>query len=919
MLNFKNLIFSFTTLLFSTINAHAVDEVDVGLIDDNAPYSDFDVWKRAEGMLPGLIDLLTNPDRIIFKYKPIDNLENLIKSLKEHKFNVAFPPQFSTPPDGILVSDPLYIQTWKLITRKSYLGFRHGRSIDLNNKRIYVLRNSPAVEIIKKTWPTVSFEEGISINEALKLLNTGAVDGIVIDSSLADMLANNFFPDHLIKVDIPYINTELSLWLAPDQNELLSTINKRIAEIQPSTISSMATRSLFSSLSFDSNKENFTENTFINAWVLVCSLSSLFLIVFLTSEKFHRRRAERDLLDSLTYWQTLLNSVPTPLLVCNLTGKITHCNHKLLTTLSLNNEDVIGSTFEQLTKQNFIDPVIDHSDWLKTISTLESQFSDRKLHIHSSENVCDITLWMAVYKDSRNIPQGILIGWFDISERKRLENELVVTTNKALCASNEKSDFLARMSHEIRSPMNAVLGILELELQKQQHPDSVLNVAYSASRQLLNIIGDVLDLSKIEAGEMQLQNHNCNLTSLLTQTIKTYSVLAAKKGLRLESDFQSIYKKHYSLDSTKLTQILSNLLSNAIKYTDKGWIKIQVLCETIDSSHDVLTFRIEDTGMGIVHDMQEKILNPYVQVDPNSPASTGLGLTICTKLLRLMNSSLHIVSAPDKGSCFSFTLRQERVNEKLNITIDRKLVCENPLEILVVDDQPANLVVMKLQLEKLGHNVTTCDDGKKAEYLLAQKSFNILLTDCQMPVMTGYELASRQRLSEQQTGNYQIIIGCTANAFSNERKKCLEAGMDDVLIKPITLHDLSKVLSEQRTSIVKLEEIYALTSKQPHLVNSIILQLQQSSEEERNRILDLVNKKTEDADMYKAIIHRQKGSFALAGFVSGVEHCEFIEQALEVNDVSNLPLFCLQLNRFISRFIFLLEQQRITWSSSFDN
>lgn len=913
MLNIKKIIIPLIFSLLSSSQAHAIDEIDVCVIDDNAPYSNFDIWSRAGGVLPNLLNLLSIPEHVYFKPIPVNNMEKMVAMLRERKVKVIFPPLFSVPPEDILVSDSFGTRTWKLVVRNnnSNLSLYNDKNINLNGKKLYVLRNNPVVHVIKSYWPDVSLKEGVSIDESLKMLKAGSIDGIVIDSVLAEMLTNNLFPDQLISFDLPKIYVNLTLWLAPDQKDLLLAINKRISELSEKEISSNITRSLFNSILLYRSNSNISENTFINAWVIVCSLILLFLAAFLPSEIFRRRRAECNLLDSFTYWQTLLDSVPTPLFVCSLTGKITHCNQKLLSVLSLNIDQVVGSTFKQLTEHVVIEPPVKHLDWIDTIDTLGSKFSDRRIRILSTDAVFDINLWMAVFKDSKSIPQGILFGWFDISERKRLENELFVTTKQAICASKEKSDFLARMSHEIRSPMNAVIGILELELQKQSNPDSVLNIAYSASHQLLNVIGDVLDLSKIEAGEMQLQYRNCDITAFLQQLIKTYSVLAAKKGLILESNIQSVYKQHYYLDDAKLAQILSNLLSNAIKYTDQGSVKIEVLRESNDCLYDELTFRIKDTGSGIAPYMQEKILNPYVQVDPHSPASTGLGLTICTRLLKLMNSSLQISSVPDKGSCFSFLIHQEIINEKMNIAVERNPENETSFHLLVVDDQSANLVVMRLQLEKLGHHVMTCSDAKQAENMLMQQRFDIVFTDCQMPIMTGYEFTRRQRLSEQHTGNYQVIIGCTANAFSNERAKCFEAGMDDVLIKPITLDDLEKALSKQRNLVLNMKEIFALTTNQPKLINSIIYELQRSSEEELEQLLNLADNNIES---YKSIIHRQKGSFALAGFVSGVEYCESIEQEIEINESSQIPLQRLRLNRLILRFIYLLKQQRTSES-----
>ncbi|AFI89645.1 response regulator [Pectobacterium parmentieri] len=892
-------------LLLSSL-AGAADEIDVGLLDDRAPYSDFNVWQHASGALPELLDSLSVPGQLHFTSKPATDLAHLKQMLQQRKVQVVLPPPLSLPPPGTLISHPLLQQRWALITRNNHLPLRSGHATDLNRQRILLLSNSPAGVKLTAVWPDIVLEEGVTLGEALKLLNTGAADGIVCDAALADILTYNLYSGLLNREILPELNSSQSLWVAPGEEVLLQQINARIDELPPGAAASTVTRWLLSAALNNGQSDREPNDEFFDSLVVISSVLSLFLIAFLLSEILRRRRAERGLKDALTYWQTLLNSVPTPLLVCNPLGEITHCNQTLLASLSLTSEQVIGITLEQLITHNPIAPSLEHREWVSAISTQQPQFSDRTILIQNETR--EIVLWLAVYHDSRSVPQGLLIGWYDISERKRLERELAITSQQAVNANREKSDFLARMSHEIRSPMNAILGVLELEQQKQTQPGSALNVAYAASRQLLQIVGGVLDLSKIEAGEMQLQPQNGALFPLLTQVVDTYSVLALQKGLRLESDIDAVRYHHYRMDGAKLTQILSNLLGNAIKYTERGFVSLQVTSEPEENGGECLTFCVEDSGLGIAAEMQEKVLQPYVQLDAYSPASTGLGLAICTQLLKLMGSALHIHSTVDHGSCFSFSLRLEKVPEQQDVlNIPQQKSVERSLHLLVVDDQPANLVVMKLQLETLGHQVVTCDDGKQAEQLLARQSFDLVLTDCQMPVMTGYELARRQREREQEKGGYQVMIGCTANAFNNEQKRCLDAGMDGVLIKPLTLQDLRQLLSEQDKIQLDMAEIQAMAANQPQIITSIVEELQRGSEQDRLQLLEASLTQTEQ---YSAVLHRQKGAFALAGFQAGINLCQQMEQALQTREFSTFPVYRLQLNALILRFITLLTSQR---------
>ncbi|CAI1509951.1 Virulence sensor protein BvgS precursor [Serratia ficaria] len=896
-------------VLFPPALATAADNVEVGLLDDRAPYSDFSLWGRAEGALPELLNLLSRPGQLQFELKPASSLLQLETMLQERNIRMVLPPPFSTPPPGVLVSLPLLQQHWALITRNNRLPVYSHQKLNLNQQRILLLRNSPVGPKISAIWPNVFREEGLQLSEALKLLNAGAADGIVCDAALADMLVHNLYPGILSSVTLPDISNNQALWLSPGEEDLLKEINARIEALPPGDASSVTTRWLLNAALNEIHPINENTDGIIDSFAIIAGTMLLFLVAFLLSQILRRRRAEQDLLDALTYWQTLLNSIPTPLLVCNPVGKITHCNQTLLSSLQVSTDQVIDMTLEQFMTHNAMAPPLEHHEWVEAICSLSPQFSDRTLRIRGK--MCEVVQWLAVYCDSRNVPQGLLIGWYDISERKRLERELEISSQEAINASREKSQFLARMSHEIRSPMNAILGILELEQQKQHTPTgSSLNIAYAASRQLLQIVGGVLDISKIEAGELKLQVQNGAIYPLLTQVVNTYSTLALQKGLQLESVLEIGQATHYRMDGTKLSQVLSNLLSNAIKYTKQGTIKLTVVGKPISTGTDSLTFRVQDSGPGIAAEMQERILQPYVQLDPDSPASTGLGLAICAQFLKLMGSRLHIQSTPGEGSCFSFSISLEKSPEQTTAGVpENKNRAEKPLHILVVDDQPANLVVMKLQLETLGHQVTTCDDGKQALQHLRQHAFDLLLTDCQMPLMTGYQLAQHHRQREQEDGGYLVIIGCTANAFSDEQKRCLESGMDAVLIKPLTLQDLRQVLSEQQQIRLDMAEIHAMTANQPQVMTTILDELQRTSEHDRQQLLGL---STWQSEQYKVLLHRQKGSFALAGFQAGVNLCKRMEEILQGDkeEDNTFPLRCLQLNALILRFIALLSSQK---------
>lgn len=884
--------------------AWATGDIHIGLLDDRPPYSDFDANHQLQGAATDLLSALAAQNGLHFTTQATSSHSQLAQMLNAQSIQAALPPpQSSAPPPGILVSHPLLQQRWALVVRQDRLPLQHESSLDLRHQRVLILRHSPAQAGLFAAYPGVELGEAASLHEAIRLLNAGAAQGIVCDATQAALLASNLYPGRLSVRPLPAIISSQSLWLAPGQEALLQRINHAIDTLPAGVAQSINERWLLNSTLSAMQPNGTTSDRWFNPLTAVSAALSLFLIGFLSTEIFRRRRAERGLRDALKYWQTLLNSIPTPLLVCDPLGNITHCNQALLESLTLTQQQVIGHSLEQFTARNPIIPAISQQERIAAIGNMQPQFSDRAIVIQGAQR--EIAQWLAAYSDSRLTPQGLLLGWYDISERKRLERDLADALQQATNASREKSHFLARMSHEIRSPMNAILGILELETQRPEAAGTSLPIAYAASRQLLQIVGDVLDISKIEAGEMHLQAHPTELHPLLTQALDTYAALAAQKALRLDSDIEAVWQHQYLLDGTKLTQILNNLLSNAIKYTEQGFVALQVGVLPQDPHHDNLTFSISDSGIGIAQPLQQKILQPYAQVDANAPASTGLGLAICTQLLQLMGSELQIDSTPQQGSRFSFTLTLPRTTagDEAQETLTAPLV-EHSLRVLVVDDLPANLTVMKLQLEKLGHQVTTCDNGRQALQWLEQSPFDLVLTDCQMPVFTGYQLAQWQREREHGHRQYLPIVGCTANAFNDEQYRCLAAGMDAVLIKPLTQQDLRTLVSEQQAIRVDMREIQLMAAGQPQVMTTLIDELQRSSDADRQQLLAA----TAQPDVFAAVLHRQKGSFALAGYQSGVNLCQQLEQHPPASAEPTVAL--LRMNALILRFIALLEQQR---------
>lgn len=368
------------------------------------------------------------------------------------------------------------------------------------------------------------------------------------------------------------------------------------------------------------------------------------------------------------------------------------------------------------------------------------------------------------------------------------------------------------MSHEIRTPMNAILGVSQILQRSQLNSDQLKLLARIRvnGEKLLAIINDVLDLSKIEARELHLNSSKFNLERLREIFINLFQMQAEQKGLTFTFEIAPDVPRNLIGDDFRLQQILTNLISNAVKFTETGLVAIRIYCvdqelQNTPESTVKLHFEIEDTGIGIASEMQEKLFQPFTQADTSTTrkfGGTGLGLTISRRIVELMGGEIGFRSNVDRGSTFWFTVsfpladsNRQQTNLETMSTITDSPSSTKTLRILVVEDYPDNRDIILFMLESLGYQVDAVEDGQQALDILSQNEYDIIFMDCQMPVMDGYE-ATRQLRQREGEQRHTIIIGLTAHAMSGDREKCLAAGMDEYLTKPVLIEDLERIISQ---------------------------------------------------------------------------------------------------------------------------
>jgi PAS domain S-box-containing protein len=598
--------------------------------------------------------------------------------------------------------------------------------------------------------------------------------------------------------------------------------------------------------------------------------------------------------------------------------RYTFATSKIKELLGYNPEEIIGKTPFELLKAEEAERLAMIFNLVMSPPPREIRNLETWTTARDGRPVCIQTNGKPILNEA-----GALIGYrgvdTDITKRKLAEQALKAAKEAAEAANEAKSQFLANMSHEIRTPMNGVIGILDLlartELNEKQ--SEYITLARHSGNHLLDIINEILDFSKLKSMKSDIRPADFLLHPTILDAVTMLEERGRKKGITVSVAIASDVPTAVVGDQRRVRQILINLVGNAIKFTDKGSVLVGVSAVHPDSYSVLVTFRIVDSGIGIPEDKQSTLFDPFVQVDSSYSRrheGSGLGLAIVKELVSLMKGDLSLSSVPGKGTTFTVTLPFVKLPDDTVIRTVSSIAAARSRSVsalsgqprvLVVEDNEINLIVTMDMLKELGCIVRSAGNGQEALAVLSKAQFDLVLMDCQMPVMDGYEATTRIRADEKL--KLIPIVALTAHATHDDRDKALSAGMDDYLSKPITSKNLRKMIeifisvpkeipdeikiSGPKTSTLSVEPILDPdTVRSDKLVGLFLSFIPQY-------LLQLADAaaKPEAAEI-AAAAHKIKGSCLSFGARKMTPLCMAIESAGKANDLEHISALIESLN-----------------------
>ena len=593
----------------------------------------------------------------------------------------------------------------------------------------------------------------------------------------------------------------------------------------------------------------------------------------------------------VVFQASLLNQLESAIIASDNEREIVYWNHYAEKLLGWTQEEVLGRSVEEVLigkserkqQEKRVAKLRQNKRWEGDLELLHKD--GRAIPIHASSTVLQD-------HQLREIGYGFVC--FDMSAQRRVNNRLQRAKTKAEKAAVAKQDFLSTMSHEIRTPLNVVIGMARLLMDEDPKPkqlEYLKSLQFSANN-LLVIINDILDFSKIEAGKVKLERINFSIREVVEGVISAFLFRAEEKNITLKFAIDEAVPERIIGDQVRLTQVLNNLVGNAVKFTEQGFVSIHVDPLNSHGEHTDIRFEVRDSGIGISQDKIRTIFDSFTQATSDTTrkfGGTGLGLTICKRLVELQGGNIRVKSKEGIGSTFDFTIsyRQTEQQGVPSVPETEEYHLSN-VRVLLVEDNPANRMVACSFLGKMGVQVAVAENGVEALRMVQAQRFDIILMDLQMPHMDGYEATQAIR---QLGGRYEKlpIIALTADVVSDVKERAAEAGMNDYLSKPFNPDALYRTISHnlnlpstfpnvpEKGDILSLRDIVRQYDSDVAFVNKLLDSLRSVFEPLGEQVVAIAN----DKDVYqlRSIIHK------LIPTIRMVENDELQRQLSELRTV----------------------------------
>ena len=712
-------------------------------------------------------------------------------------------------PAGMRLSEPYFRDHWVIVCR---IGDPHLRQLsDLAGHRIAYFAPNAVAELIKQAVPSVILVPADSVAAAYELVAAGKADVTIGNIDSANYIVRQFFPQRLkVAGSVDGAPVDIGFAVRGDEPELQAIIEKTLASIPAEELRRMRANGMFFSRPA-TDWAGYVRWLSIGGGALLLCLALFALWTRSLKKEVARRLAvEAELRDQLHFQRAMLEGMPHAVAVRDAQARLMYCNAAYEKLFGVARQALSGKTLLESAPSSANDAVARsvHERYLQLLADGSTINEDVDLDMGGqSLRVLHWAAPISLRPGGERV--AFVSGAIDITERHHLVELIESARAKAEAANRAKSNFLATMSHEIRTPMNAVMGLLELLVREGRLTPAdreSAELARGSAGGLLSLIDDILDISKIEAGGLEVVPRPAQLAPIVHEVANVFRSLARQRGLAITVHIDERLARWHAVDATRFKQIVNNLVSNAIKYTDKGGVIIELGSQGVSNGVESVLLEVRDSGIGISPEDVGNLFKPFFQAEaagPRTLGGTGLGLPIVQRLCMRMGGDISVTSQRGVGTSICVALHlselpEPEAGEAPNEAPPAPVVPQaerGRFQILVVDDHPANRLLLQRQLDFLGYRSAVAPDGQEALALWREGQFDAVITDCSMPVMDGYALTAEIRAIERaQQLPHGPVLGCTAHVQEHERRKALDVGMDECLMKPLSVDALLEAL-----------------------------------------------------------------------------------------------------------------------------